>query len=135
MINAEIFANHLSEIIQITRNEEIDLFINVRTDTFLLDISNKIEETLTRIHLYEKAGSDGIFVPCIEHISEIETLVNSTELPINVMCMPNLPDFETLNKIGIKRISMGNFLFENMYQHFHLKMKEILIEKSFKQIF
>lgn len=62
-----------------------------------------------RIDLYNKAGVDGIFVPCIENAEDIKEIVNYTRLPINVMCMPNLPDFEILKNLGVKRISMGNF--------------------------
>jgi 2-methylisocitrate lyase-like PEP mutase family enzyme len=135
LINAEKFANTLSEMVETLRKENIDIFINARTDTFLLGIPNTVEETKKRIILYENTGINGIFVPCIEQISDIKEIVNCTKLPVNVMCMLNLPDFDTLNKLGVKRISMGNFIFDNMYNQFKTKIQEILIQKSFKPIF
>ena len=42
---------------------------------------------------------------------------------------------ETLTKLGVKRISMGNFLFDKMYVDFEEKMKNILSQNSFKSIF
>ena len=90
---------------------------------------------MKRIRLYENAGANGIFTPCIENISDIRKIVNCTKLPINVMCMPNLPDFNTLNDLGVKRISMGNFLFDKMYLQFEQTTKTVLNQKSFKTIF
>lgn len=135
LLDAEKFAQTISEIVKNLQKDNIDVFINVRTDTFLLSVSNTIEETKKRIKLYENAGANGIFVPCIEQISDIKEIVNCTQLPINVMCMPNLPDFETLHNLGVKRISMGNFIFDNMYSQFKLKTEEILNQQSFNPVF
>ncbi|MDY8137697.1 isocitrate lyase/phosphoenolpyruvate mutase family protein [Aquimarina sp. 2201CG5-10] len=135
LLNPDQFAHVLSKVNEILQIENIDIFINVRTDTFLLGQPNVIEETKKRIRLYEKAGANGIFTPCIEQASDIKEIVNCTDLPINVMCMPNLPDFDTLTKLGVKRISTGNFLFDKMYSQFENTAKEILNQKSFKSIF
>ncbi|MRM83099.1 isocitrate lyase/phosphoenolpyruvate mutase family protein [Riemerella anatipestifer] len=135
LLDAKKFANTIFEIVENLQKENIDVFINVRTDTFLLKVPNTIKETKKRIKLYENAGAKGIFVPCIEQISDIEEVVKCTQLPINVMCMPNLPDFDTLKKLGVKRISMGNFIFDNMYCQFRHKTEEILNRQSFKPIF
>ncbi|WP_313374842.1 isocitrate lyase/phosphoenolpyruvate mutase family protein [Chishuiella sp.] len=135
LINAEKFGQQLLEIKTILKAENKDVFMNVRTDTFLLGVHNVIDETKKRIDLYTKAGADGIFVPCIENSEDIQEIVNYTKLPINVMCMPNLPDFEILKNLGVKRISMGNFLFDKMYHNFKELENDVLINKSFKSIF
>lgn len=135
LLDGKKFAQILSEIVENLRKEKIDIFVNVRTDTFLLSVPNAIEETKKRIKLYEDAGANGIFTPCIEQENDIKTIVDSTDLPINVMCMPNLPNFETLSQLGVRRISMGNFIFDTMYDGFKTKMEEILNQKSFKPIF
>lgn len=135
LLNATSFAQTLTEINECLEKESIDLFINVRTDTFILLKENIIEETKNRIELYQKAGANGIFVPCIERENDIKTIVDSTNLPINVMCMPDLPDFETLSKLGVKRISMGNFLFDKMYSQFAQTTKTVLNQKTFNSIF
>lgn len=49
--------------------------------------------------------------------------------------MPNLPNFETLKKIGVKRISMGNFMNEFLYQTMEKSIIEIQREQSFSSIF
>jgi 2-methylisocitrate lyase-like PEP mutase family enzyme len=135
LLNADDFKKTLTEIKQNLENENIDVFINVRIDTFILLQENVIEETKKRIQLYQIAGADGIFIPGIEKEIDIKTIVNSTALPINVMCMPNLPNFDTLTKLGVKRISMGNFLFDKMYNQLEQITKTVLDQQSFNSIF
>lgn len=93
----------------------LDCFINIRCDTFLLGVEGKEQETNQRIKLYEKAGADGIFLPCIVKEQDIAEAVNATTLPVNVMCFPGLPGFDVLYKLGVKRVSMGPFLFSKVY--------------------
>jgi 2-methylisocitrate lyase-like PEP mutase family enzyme len=99
----------------ISRNN-LNLFLNIRTDGFLLGLPTALRETLTRIKSYENAGAGGIFTPCIISADDIKEVVNATRLPINVMCMPGLPDFKALELLGVKRISMGPFLFNKVYE-------------------
>ena len=135
LIDADDFARKLKEVKRYLKKQNIKVFLNVRIDTFVLLEDNIIAETKKRIRLYEDAGANGIFTPCIQNSSDIKEIVNCTNLPINVMCMPNLPDFKTLTELGVKRISMGNFLFDKMYSHFESATKDILLQKSFKSIF
>jgi 2-methylisocitrate lyase-like PEP mutase family enzyme len=114
---AKDFVKIIEAIAAYLRNTNRKLFLNIRTDGFLLDLPTALPETLTRISLYEKAGADGIFVPCITQPEDIEQVVNAIRLPLNVMCMPGLPDFETLRSLHVKRISMGPFLFTQVYEH------------------
>jgi 2-methylisocitrate lyase-like PEP mutase family enzyme len=135
LLDANSFATTLKEIKELLEEENVTIFLNVRTDTFILLKENIIEETKKRIELYEKAGANGIFVPCIENKSDIQEIVNHTSLPINVMCMPNLPNFEALKNLGVKRISMGNFIFDKMYNQFEETSQNVLKQQSFNSIF
>jgi 2-methylisocitrate lyase-like PEP mutase family enzyme len=85
-----------------------------------------LQETLERIPLYESNGADGIFVPCIVNESDIAAVVQQTSLPINVMCMPTLPGYATLQSLGVKRISMGPFLFNKTYGTVEALAKSII---------
>jgi 2-methylisocitrate lyase-like PEP mutase family enzyme len=118
----------------ISRNN-MNLFLNIRTDGFLLGMPTALSETLTRIKAYESAGADGIFVPCITNSSDIKEVVNATSLPVNVMCMPDLPGFEELGALGVKRISMGPFLFNKVYDNAGKLAKAISSDKNFSSLF
>lgn len=135
LINADEFAKKLSEIKKALTKAKIKTFINVRSDSFLLAKDNALEESLKRIELYELSGADGIFIPCIEKESDIMTVVKSTQLPVNVMCMPNLPNFTILTQLGVKRISMGNFIFDQMTHHLEHTLHSIKQAQTFRPIF
>lgn len=135
LTDANSFACYLTEIKERLIKESIELFINVRTDTFLLDIEQAVEETNKRAALYQTAGADGLFVPCIVAEKTIEAVVSNTTLPVNVMCMPDLPSFDTLTRLGVKRISMGNFLFDALQVDFSTRLSNIQQANSFQPIF
>ncbi|WP_299442575.1 isocitrate lyase/phosphoenolpyruvate mutase family protein [uncultured Aquimarina sp.] len=135
LLDAAEFANTLKEVNKLLSQEDIDVFINVRSDIFLLGDPDPVAATKKRIQLYEAAGANGIFTPGVENESDIREIVTCTQLPINVMCMPNLPGFETLASIGVQRISMGNFLFDKMYSQLERTTKEIVDQQSFQSIF
>lgn len=135
LLPAEDFTHTLKAVKKLIVANQTDLFINVRTDPFLLGLSNALEETQKRIHLYEQTGVEGIFVPCITQESDIKAVVSHTQLPVNVMCMPELPDFSTLQSLGVKRISMGNFLLGKLYQGHEQNLQDLLDQNSFTSIF
>jgi len=135
LVDALEFSKLLAEITSQLQKENVTIFINVRTDTFLLNVSNVLEETQRRIRLYENVGVSGIFIPCIENETDIQQMVETTTLPINVMSMPKLPNFNILKRLGVQRISMGNFLFDNMYGQLEKTTQEIRSNQSFNSIF
>ncbi len=111
------------------------IFINLRTDAYLLKTDSAFEETKHRISLYENAGADGIFVPFLEKTEEIQALVDSTTLPLNVMCTQALPDFRTLSELGVKRISMGNYAYSKIYKSLEKSLLEVMSTQSFSPLF
>lgn len=111
------------------------LFLNARTDGYIMGLETPFEVTAARIKHYAAAGADGIFVPCIIDAVEIKALVDMVELPLNVMCMPDLPDFKALQKLGVMRISMGPFGFNNMVAQFERSLGEVIDAQSFKVMF
>lgn len=130
-----VFAEKLDKIVKRLRSENVDIFINVRCDAWLLGLPNAKEEAMNRVPLYERAGADGIFLPCITNPDDIRAAVNITGLPVNVMCMPNLPDFATLQSLGVKRTSMGNFVSAAVYKKMEQLSESIVEEESFSGLF
>lgn len=133
--NSVQFSELLQEVKKILMAQRISVFINVRCDAFLLKTPNAVQIATGNIKNYEQAGADGIFLPYITRESDIAKMVSETNLPLNVMCMPELPDFETLAKLGVKRISMGNFLNDHAYASFENMTRKILAEQSFNPLF
>lgn len=131
---ARLFAHTLEYLRKQLAVHNSQLFINVRCDTFILGINNALTESLTRVATYEAAGADGIFLPCIADENDIAAITSSTPLPLNVMCIPGLPGFDVLNRLGVKRASMGPFLFQKLYGRIAPLSSEVLSANSFAAI-
>lgn len=129
------FSKILEQVCSSLVRQNIDLFINVRTDTFLLKVSHPIQATIERAQQYDQAGAQGLFVPCIEKEEDIAALIRVIALPLNVMCMPNLPNFGILSQLGVRRISMGNFVYNKLNGLLEQELGTILQSQSFKSLF
>ena len=129
------FQTLLAAIADSLTRDNIEIFLNIRTDAFLLGLPQALTETLDRIKAYESLGADGIFVPGITSGSDIQQIVKATPLPINVMCMPSLPDFKTLGSLGVKRISMGPFLQNQIHSKTEDAAKAVIQQQNFSSLF
>jgi 2-methylisocitrate lyase-like PEP mutase family enzyme len=128
------FQKTLSAVAEHISQNNLKMFLNIRTDGFLLGMPTALAETITRIKAYENAGAHGVFVPCITGSNDIREVVKTTALPVNVMCMPGLPGFEELQSLGVKRISMGPFLFNKVYDYLGQLSATINNDKNFSSI-
>jgi len=88
----------------------IRLFINARTDPFLLKVGSPDEclnEAAKRAKAYADAGADGIFVPGLTDLAFIEKFVQLTPLPVNIMVTQGVPEIPDLARVGVRRVSLG----------------------------
>lgn len=125
------FANTINYLKNKLAAQGAELFFNIRCDTYLLDLKDKQEETTLRLPLYESAGADGIFLPCISEEADIAEALKNTKLPLNVMCIPGLPDFNRLQTLGVKRASMGPFFLNKTYTKATELLEELVEKQSF----
>lgn len=133
--DANTFAKRIAFIKSKLASEHLELFINIRCDTYILNVNNKQQETINRLKLYETTGADGIFLPCISAAEDITAAVSHSTLPLNVMCIPGLPGFDALQNLGVKRVSMGPFLFNKVYNSIAQLTQAITADNSFEPLF
>ena len=131
--------DEFSRKLEFIRNElskkNMAVFINARIDAFLLNVPDRLNETFTRIKAYEAAGADGIFVPFIRELSDIQKVTGATSLPVNVLSMPDLPSFAALQDAGVRRISMGGSVYKSVINHLKKAIYEISSNGSFISVF
>lgn len=104
-----------SEKISIIRNTAIEkrssLFINARADVYLqpggLSEERKLSETILRGKAYRDAGADGFYPIILKEKESIERIIKEVGLPVNILLLPGIPDFETLKNMGLARVSLG----------------------------
>jgi 2-methylisocitrate lyase-like PEP mutase family enzyme len=129
------FQTLLAGIAEALSRNNISIFLNARTDGFLLGHPNALSESLTRIKAYEQAGAHGIFVPGVTATNDIQQVVQATTLPINVMCMPSLPDYKALTSLGVKRISLGPFVQSYVHKQTEAAIAAIGTDGNFSSLF
>lgn len=135
MLEADVFGQRLQAIRQGLQAAGVSLFINVRTEAYLLGLPDALEQTLARGQRYGECGANGLFVPGIIQAEAIRELAARIALPLNVMCMPGLPTFPQLAALGVKRISMGNFLHGRVQQTLQQLFATVRSEQSFHSVF
>jgi len=138
IIDSSEFSHTIKSIKNRLTKGKNDIFLNIRTDSFLMNLDNSLEETIVRVKKYQKSGADGLFIPCVISGTDIEKLVKHATIPINIMAMPNLPSFLKLQEIGVKRLSSGAFIYQNSKNDFASLNKKLTIlekEQSFDSLF
>ena len=106
----------ISRIRNIALKMGVPLFINARTDVYIkshdLSPEEKLAETIRRGKAYKDAGADGFYPIFIKEEIIIESIVKEVGLPVNILMLPGIPDFERLQALGIARVSLGPGFFK-----------------------
>lgn len=88
------------------------IFVNARTDLFIQTPTEGHDQVLTEKALergkaFADAGARSLFVPFVRDEQLIAVLCEKSELPVNIMMMPDSPDIPRLAELGVARISYG----------------------------
>ena len=99
-----------AQIIAAVRAAAPDLFLNARTDVYWLEYGpagDRRAESLRRLATYADAGAQGVFVPGLTDLADIEAVTGQIALPLNVLWRPGA-DHGQLAAAGVARISTGS---------------------------
>jgi 2-methylisocitrate lyase-like PEP mutase family enzyme len=110
LVSPEQHAAKIKAVRDAAQQLGIRLFINARTDPFLLKFGSPDEclnEAARRAKVYADAGADGIFVPGLTDLALIEKFVQLTPLPVNIMVTQAVPEIGDLARVGVRRVSLG----------------------------
>lgn len=94
------------------------LFINARTDVYLRGLApagQRAAEVVRRGALYQAAGASGLFPAGVTDPSEIKMISSEVDIALNVMARPGLAPAAELGKLGVKRLSAGSALPEQLW--------------------
>jgi 2-methylisocitrate lyase-like PEP mutase family enzyme len=87
-------------------------FINARTDLFLKVAEHDaalVDGVIERGKAFADAGASGFFVPRLADPRQIERVVKSVPLPLNLIAFPGAPPKAEWANAGVARISHGPF--------------------------
>jgi 2-methylisocitrate lyase-like PEP mutase family enzyme len=89
----------------------VPLVINARTDVYLRqlgDPAGRFDEAVRRSNAYRKAGADCLFVPGVYDAATIGRLAAAIDGPINILAVPGAPPVPELERLGVRRVSVGS---------------------------
>ncbi len=74
-----------------------------------------LADTVARLQAYQDAGADVLFAPGYVELDDVRAIVESVDLPVNVLLLPGAPSVGELAQVGVARISVGGaFAFAAM---------------------
>jgi len=127
-------ADRIAAVRQAATRYGVDLFINARTDVFLMavgDEEGRLDDVIARANAYAAAGANAIFVPGLLDLDALRTLAEATTIPVNAMIGPGAPSVAELVAAGVTRISAGTGLAQSAYAHAQRAARELFGEGTY----
>jgi 2-methylisocitrate lyase-like PEP mutase family enzyme len=106
----DLLCAKIARVRQVALELGVNLYINARIDVYLRGLVpevDRVAETCARAARYRDAGASGIFAPGAVEPAAIRAIAQATELPLNVLGWPGLPDAPALASLGVRRLSAG----------------------------
>lgn len=113
----------ISDLRDVANKLGTNIFINARTDVFLLESdqakhNDLLENVILRGRAYSKAGASGFFIPGTTDKVLIKKVCDAVKIPVNVMDLSDDLDIEAYSKSGVSRVSIGPKSWIDFSQNF-----------------
>jgi len=89
----------------------VPLVINGRTDAFAaqkIPAPARLAEAVRRANAYLEAGADCAFVPFVVERDDVARLAREIRGPLNILAKPGSLPLAELEKLGVRRVSVGS---------------------------
>lgn len=127
----------ISAIAELREEMEIPFLINARCCIYWLQLGTeeeRFEIAVERGKEYSAVGADCIFLPGLIDKKTVERLVKEIGTPINIIANPSFYDIDELNKIGVKRYSIGSGPARVVMNEIINIGKDLIEDKSIERI-
>ena len=110
LLDPELQADRIRAVRDAAMSARVPLVVNARTDAFEVkqwSAAERFTAAVRRANGYVAAGADCLFVP---HVSDGETigrLAQEIAGPLNVIAGPPAPPLPELERLGVRRASLG----------------------------
>lgn len=88
----------------------VPLFINARTDAYSVgkgDPGPRLEEAIRRSRAYAEEPVDGLYPMGLADRESLSRFLKAVKKPVNVMARKGMPPVAELERMGVKRLSLG----------------------------
>ena len=106
----ETQTDRIRTVRRISDSLRIPVVINARTDAYRFavgDGSAGLQEAIRRAKAYSEAGADCLYPMGLMEKDAITTFVKTVNKPVNIMARKGVPSISELERIGVRRISLG----------------------------
>jgi 2-methylisocitrate lyase-like PEP mutase family enzyme len=137
-VNTELQSEKIRTIREVSASVGVSLVINARTDIYLMPIgpeAMRFERTVERLRAYRAAGADCVFAPGVSDRGLIEKLVKAVAAPLNVLATRGAPPIPELEKLGVRRVSIGSGVMRSTLGLVRRIGKELLEQGTYGSVF
>ena len=82
------------------------LVLTARAENYLYG-RDDLDDTIARLQSFQQAGADVVYAPGLTRVADIRALVESVDVPVNVLAVPDGPSVSVLAELGVSRVSVG----------------------------
>jgi len=108
-----------------------DFVLVARAENYLHERPD-LADTIARLQSFQEAGADALYAPGLESLREIETIVASVDVPLNVLI--GLPGQDwtlgDLAEVGVGRVSVGSGFERIANRALHRAAKALIEDRA-----
>ena len=137
-VDSALQGEKIRTIREVSASLGVSLVINARTDVYLMPIgpeATRFERTVERLRAYRAAGADCVFAPGVKERGLIEKLVKAVAAPVNILVTPGCPSIPELEKLGVRRASIGSGVMRSTLGLVRRIGKELLEKGTYSSVF
>lgn len=133
----EFQTNKIQALSKLKEKLGIPFVINARTCVYLIKVGkeeDRLSIAIERGNTFHKAGADCIFIPGALKESVIEKLIENIDAPINILATPSTNNLENLDRLGVRRLSLGSAPARAAYSNLIENIKQIQNENKISKL-
>ena len=115
----------------------IPFVINARTCVYLIKAGkeeDRLSIAIERGNAFHRSGADCIFIPGAIKECIIEKLIKNIDAPINILATPSTNNLENLDRLGVRRLSLGSAPARAAYSNLIDNVKQIQYENKIAKL-
>jgi len=137
-VDSALQGEKIRTIREVSASLGVSLVINARTDVYLMPIgpeATRFDRTVERLRAYRAAGADCVFAPGVSDRGLIDKLVKAVAAPVNILVTPGCPSIPELEKLGVRRASIGSGVMRSTLGQVRRIGKELLEKGTYSSVF
>lgn len=106
---AELAAERVAAAAEAAHRGPRTLVLTARAENYLHGRPD-LADTIARLQAFQEAGADVVYAPGLRAAADIRAVVESVDVPVNVLAVKGAPQVAELAELGVARISVGGAL-------------------------